>query len=149
MECSVYNCIAYMVRELLNVVDGCFFQNYRAISKNTVVLNNRILYKKFPELMDSNGNIQKIVMPNYIRKELSHKLHQFTDSCIKENNLMLLAQMLGKLDLALKDEVASVKYDNFNFEGLNSNAKQLDIQILPRCISSWGHDNKDKNNSHM
>jgi len=148
MDHSLYDCMAYMIRELLDFVDDYFFQSYRALSKQTTTLNNKLLYEEFPDCLDVNGNVQKLSMPNQICEELAHRLRRFTDICIEENNPKLLTQMLVKLDLVLKDEVQSLKRDNCNFDVLNSNEKELDVQILPRCTSSWGHNSKDKNNSN-
>lgn len=136
MGSSVYDCMAYMIRKLIDNVDSRFFENYRAVSKNTTSLYNKHLYNTFPELFDQNGNIGRIPMPYNIDPDLVNKLYDFTDKCIDEGYQMMLAQMINKLDIGASEVSKNAKTDTHSTKGLNSNSEEMEIQILPRCYCS-------------
>lgn len=145
---SVYDCMAYMIRMLLDNADSQFYEEFRAIGEKSRLQYNRMLYKEFPELVDSYGNAKMILTPHHIDMELVNRLHEFADNCVKEQNLMPLAMLIHKLDIGLTEVVRNAKTDTVNTQGLNSNFTEQEIQILPRCFCSWAHEHKDKNCSN-
>lgn len=148
MEKTMYDCVAYMIRTLLDSGNDQLVENFRAISDKQSKLFNKILYKEFPELIDENGNAKEILTPYSINVELVNQLYKLADDCAANNRQMLLAQMVNKIDIGLAKAAANAKTDTRNTEGLNFNYNETGIQILPRCFSSWAHDNKDRNCSN-
>lgn len=145
---SVYDCMAYMIRGLIDHVDYQFFEQFRAISNKRGILIKKRLCKEFPELVDRNGNAQIILTPYHLNKGLGERLDKFADDCIQASDFETLAMLIHKLDIGLAQAADNAKTDTVNFKGLNSNSEKQEIQILPRCRCSWAHEHKDQNCSN-
>lgn len=148
MDKSAYDCMAYMIRKLIDNVDSRFFEKFRAISDKTRASCNHTLHREFPELVDQYGNAQTILAPYHTDTELVNKLYRFTNKSVKEGDLMLLAMLIHKLDIGLTDATENQKRDTAYIRGLNLNDREQEIQILPKCFCSWAHEHKDKNCSN-
>lgn len=144
MFSSIYNCFAFVIRSILNCADTQLYLSYLCISPSKSETLNIILTKWFPEIFES-GNISRILTPYFFdRKNVISKIYIFVNECIQSNSVSLLIRLASKLDTAMADCISDYTTDE-EIYGLNSNSKEQQVQLLPRCHCKWAHKNKDKN----
>lgn len=143
MMVSLYNCMAYMIRRLIDCTEECFYMKYCAISEEKNNQVNLILSGHFPEIIEE-GNISVRLSSDNISEKYVSKLYDFTESCINEGDYILLVRLLSKLDTGLSWAISNKKMDSGEMLGLNSNSEDQQIQLLPKCYSSWAHSNREK-----
>ena len=144
MFSSIYNCFAFVIRSILNCADTQLYLSYLCISPSKSKTLNIILTKWFPEIFES-GNISRILTPYFFdRKNVISKIYIFVNECIQSNSVSLLIRLASKLDTAMADCISDYTTDE-EIYGLNSNSKEQQVQLLPRCHCKWAHKNKDKN----
>lgn len=144
---SLYNCMAYAIRIVVDNTDECFFEKYLALTSQKSAEVNTVLSNYFPEIV-KEGNAQEIYAPYLADAELVNRILKFIEHCININDMIPLVRFISKLDSALEQAVENEKVDSDEMYGLNTNSEEQEIQLLPRCISFWAHNNKDKNSSN-
>lgn len=144
MNSSVYDSFAFLLRSILNHANKDIFTAYLCMSPAKSMELNGTLSACFPEIFNSE-NISMILTPHYFeRKDVIHRLYSFIKSCILRNDLFPLIRLASKLDTALANCVTGFNTDYEQISGLNSNNKELQLQLLPRCHCKWAHVNRDK-----
>lgn len=140
---SLYDCMAHMIRILVDNTDERFYEKYLAITPERSEIVNLILSKKFPEILEES-NAKIVFAPHYCNNEVFERICEFADRCINSDDKTALVRLLSKLDSGLSMTIDNLKIGSKNNLVLNDNSLQEQIQLLPRCYSSWAHNNRDK-----
>lgn len=144
---TLYDMMAIMIRELLENTDNRFIRNFFTISQKKREEFDGFLSNYFPEFI-KEGNPKEISYPYGISEKIIEKIEGFTKSCLEEENFLLLAEFLNKLDSCLALSIRNYTTEYEEIFGLNDNWKEQEIQLLPRCYCSWEHKGKAKNSSY-
>ena len=128
---TLYDMMAIMIRELLENTDNRFIRNFFTISQKKREEFDGFLSNYFPEFI-KEGNPKEISYPYGISEKIIEKIEGFTKSCLEEENFLLLAEFLNKLDSCLALSLRNYTTEYEEIFGLNDNWKEQEIQLLPR-----------------
>ncbi len=144
---TLYDMMATAIRIVLENTDDKFIRRFFTISsKKRKELDDSLEYW-FPEFIKA-GNSLPVSNPNTISESMVERLESFTEMCLKNKDMLLLAEFLNKLDGGLAFCVWNYTADNEEIFGLNDNWEEQGVQLLPKCYCSWEHRNKAKNSSY-
>ncbi len=135
----MFNMFAFLIRTALDCTDEPFFERYSALEPERWEEINKDVKKFFPTLF-YNGHIVQM-SDSLCSKELLEQLRAVVMGKKEEYDKQLLVLLLTILDSSMSKYIENYVTKEA-IKGINSNADQTKVQLLPRVKCSWEHSNR-------
>lgn len=145
----LYNVFAILLSEIMNRTNERDFEKMRNMDERHEIAVLDGLKEKFPELFDKETrNVAEVSEFRLTNGTLIRDLEMETEQFDSTEEMIFLARCL---DSFLEDTFYScipADEDWYRFRGLNDNAGECGLYLLPRIRCSWEHKSRDAYTSY-
>lgn len=142
---NLYNKFALLIRAALDCTDENFFERYSALGQERLMSINKDVESSFSTLF-YDGNIVQM-SDSLCTEKFLESLSAVSVDIKGEYEKQVLVRLLTILDISMSKCIENYSTEGI-IKGLNSNADQIRLQLLPRAKCFWEHRNRGSNHSN-